>query len=178
MERSDTPPTPGRDLVAALQEIHAASFAWARACCGDPADASDVLQSAYEKILDGRARFDGRSAIKTWLFGVIRLTALEQRRRAWLRVLGLGRIAQEPAAPVPPSADGAHESREAARAVVEALARLAPRQREVVHLVFYEGLTVEAAAGVMGVGVGSARVHYDRGKKRLAVLLEEKGIGR
>lgn len=178
MNRSETPSAPGRELVAELQAIHAASFAWARACAGDPADAADLLQSVYEKILDGRARYDGRSAVKTWLFGVIRLTALEQRRRSWLRALGIGRYRQEPAAAAPPGADGAVDTSEAARAVVDALARVSARQREVLHLVFYEGLTVEQAAAVMQVGVGSARVHYDRGKKRLAALLEEKGIER
>jgi len=40
---------------------------------------------SYLKILEGRARHAGGSAFKTWLFGVIRMTAREQRRRAWLR---------------------------------------------------------------------------------------------
>jgi len=41
----------------------------------------------------------------------------------------------------------------------------------VLHLVFAEDFTVEGAAAVMGIGVGSARTHYDRGKKRLKALL-------
>ena len=59
--------------------------------------------------------------------------------------------------------------------LARALARLSPRQREVLHLVFTEEWTVEAAAEAMGIGVGSARVHYDRGKKRLRALLAEGG---
>ena len=49
--------------------------------------------------------------------------------------------------------------------------QLSPRQREVLHLVFFHELTVEEASHVMGIGVGSARTHYARGKDRMAALL-------
>lgn len=151
------------DEWRAIEALHAASFAWARACARH--DAEDVLQTVYEKILTGRARFGGRSSLKTWLFGVIRLTALEHRRRAWLRALRLAPLDREPAGPPPPASDDA-------RAILSALAQLPERQRQIVHLVFYEDLTVEEAAVTMGVSVGTARVHYDRGKKRMRELLE------
>ena len=38
-------------------------------------------------------------------------------------------------------------------------------------LVFFHGLSIEDAAGVMGVALGTARVHYQRGKRRLVALL-------
>jgi RNA polymerase sigma factor (sigma-70 family) len=52
-----------------------------------------------------------------------------------------------------------------------ALARLARRQREVLELVFSMGMTVQEAADTLAISAGSARVHYDRGKKRVAALL-------
>ncbi len=162
-----------RDLQLALERLHEESFGWALACCGRrPAEAREALQAAYLKVLDGRAAFDGRSSFRTFLFGVIRRTAAEERRREALRRLRLVSIAatQEPLDPAPGAADGMVRSEEARR-LVAALARLPRRQREVLDLVFYHDLTIAEAATVMGVGVGTARVHYERGKARLRALL-------
>ena len=171
--------TPNEELAHALAALQAASFGWALACTGRRRDdAVDVLQDAYAKVLSGAARYDGRAPLKTWFFGVVRLTALEHRRGAAVRFLFGARRGADPAlAPVAPVAgDVATADREIARAVAEALAALPDRQREVVHLVFYEELTIEEASHVMGVALGTARLHYDRGKKRLAELLQARGI--
>ena len=53
------------------------------------------------------------------------------------------------------------------------LDRLPARQRQVLHLVFYQDLTVEQAGEVMGISVGSARTHYHRGKLRLRRELDD-----
>jgi DNA-directed RNA polymerase specialized sigma24 family protein len=47
------------------------------------------------------------------------------------------------------------------------LDRLPDRQREALHLVFYDGPTVDEAADVMHISPGAARRHYQRGKERL-----------
>ncbi|HZI22879.1 MAG TPA: sigma-70 family RNA polymerase sigma factor [Gemmatimonadales bacterium] len=159
-------------LQLELDRLHVAAFGWALACCGgDRAAAEDALQTSYLKILDGRARFDGRAAFRTWLFSVVRLTAAEQRRRTALWRLW-------PRSWLGSAADGRHDAAaaldrsETARQLVVALARLPRRQREVLHLVFYQDLTIAEAAEVAGISLGTARTHYERGKAGLRKLLE------
>lgn len=161
-----------------LQELHAASFGWTLSCCRrDRGEAEEVLQQVYVKVLSGRARHDGRSTFKTWLFGVIRLTAIEHRRFAFLR-LTRGRGAPDAEELAAPSSPDAAVARETAEALAAALAGLAERQREVLHLVFYEGLTIREASAIMGVSLGTARLHYERGKAKLhAALRDASGAG-
>jgi RNA polymerase sigma factor (sigma-70 family) len=162
------------ELRRQLERVHADCFGWAMACCRrDRDDAEEVLQAVYLKVLDGRARYDGGSSFRTWLFGVIRLTAASERRNAWLRSLLLEREAGRlrPDALPSPHAELERDSR--CQSLRRALALLAARQREVLQLVFYHDLTVDEAAAVMGVSVGSARTHYARGKARLAVMLSD-----
>jgi RNA polymerase sigma-70 factor (ECF subfamily) len=163
-----------------LERLHQASFAWALGCCRWRREAAeDVLQASYLKILEVRARFAGRSSFKTWLFSVIRVTAREQWRR-WL----LGRFWQQPLTAVElrleAGTDDVHrlESAAEAAALVHALRKLSARQREVLELVFFQELSIEEASKAMDVSLGSARVHYHRGKARLRRLLDGGGGSR
>jgi RNA polymerase sigma factor (sigma-70 family) len=160
-------------LERELEALHMECWGWALACCRrEPDLAEDVLQSAYLRVLSDRATFDGRSTLKTWVFGVIRLTAMEEerRRRSWVKRnadLETTMQLEDPAA----RADSNAESSEQSATLLAALSSVSPRQKEVLQLVFYHGLTIEEAAAVMNVSIGSARTHYDRGKKALAQAL-------
>jgi RNA polymerase sigma factor (sigma-70 family) len=161
------------DLAAELEALHPNSFGWAMACCERRRDqAEDVLHDVYVKVLAGEARFDGRSTFKTWLFGVVRRTASSVRRRHRLHaLLGLRDARDMHRFQASPEDDAiSTDRRERTR---RALSALSVRQREVLHLVFYQDLTIEEAANIMRVSVGSARTHYHRGKARMAVLLRE-----
>jgi RNA polymerase sigma factor (sigma-70 family) len=161
------------ELRLELEAHHRDAFAWAVNCCHrNRSDAEDVLQATYLKVLEGRARFDHRSTFRTWLFGVVRLTALDQHRRRFVRDLVMARAAVEESFRDPaPAADADLGQVERRAALERALVLLPRRQREVLLLVFYHELSVEDAARVMSIGVGSARQHYARGKTRLREVL-------
>ena len=157
------------ELKALLESHHRECYGWALSCCArNPGQAETVLQTAYLKILQGKAQYDARSTFKTWLFAVIRRTAADNRRRRWLRSLRLVTF-EDTSAEIASRKnidDGLYQS-ELQQLFQQALATLPRRQCEVLQLVFYHDLTLADAAEVMQVSIGSARTHYDRGKKQI-----------
>lgn len=109
---------------------------------------------------------------------MIRKTAISEHRKSLLRKLRLtggpdrttlqSSLDEEPAA--------RFERSEAQIRFQRALEQLPARQRETLHLVFYEDLNLREAARVMGISIGSVRQHYERGKKRLREYLERPEI--
>ena len=169
------------ELRAQLEALHTESFGWALACSdGDRGRAESVLQRSYLKVLEGRGRWEGRSSFKTWFFGVVRHTAAEERRRwIWRRLrLVAAEVAEESqrTSSLRNPADATLFESELREQFRRMLGELPRRQREVLHLVFYQELTIAEAAAAMDVGVGSARTHYERGKKRLRELLEKEQV--
>ena len=158
------------ELKEELEKLHSASFGWALSCCRrDYAEAEEVLQTVYLKILEGKARYRGESSLKTWLFAVIRKTAIgEYRKRLVRSLVFLGSSERQGTGVSPADAPTTLlEKSELQKQFRVALAKLPARQREALHLVFYEDLSLSEAANVMGVSIGSARQHYERGKKHL-----------
>src|SRR5437870_3924941 len=165
------------DFKAELERLHSASFGWALSCCRrDQTEAEEVLQTVYLKILEGKARYRGESSLKTWLFAVIRKTAATEYRRRLLRSLRLAAEAESRIAPFEnPTAN--FERSEVQTHFQGVLKTLPRRQREALHLVFYEDLSLREAADVMGVSIGSARQHYERGKKKVRESLQRMEMG-
>ena len=161
------------ELRAQLEEFHTASFGWALSCCRQNyAEAEEVLQTVYLKILQGKARYDGGSKLQTWLFAVIRNTAISERRKALVRLISAPPLENKVAA----RSQIELERSEMQQRFLEALQSLPTRQRETLHLVFYQELTLSEAAEVMKISIGTARQHYERGKKRLRELLDREEV--
>ena len=160
-------------LVNSLAPLHADAFGWALHCCdGAHAEAADVLQNAYLKVIAGKAVWHERSNLKTWWFGVVRLTAREEQRKRRFRESLPGKILRFCVTDdASQNQSNTLELDESARELRNCLSRLPARQAEVLHLVFYQDLSLAGAAEIMGVSLGSARTHYERGKARLRELL-------
>src|SRR6185369_5837810 len=137
------------DLKAELEALHQASFGWALSCCRhNHAEAEEVLQTVYLKILQGKASYRGECKLQTWLFTVIRKTAISECRKHMLRALksiaiGSGSSASQP------EVELEHSGMQ--RRFQAALAQLPARQRQTLHLVFYQDLSLSEAAEIMNI---------------------------
>ena len=170
------------ELQTELEKLHHASFGWALSCCRhNHAEAEEVLQTVYLKILQGKACYRGECKLQTWLFAVIRKTAISERRKHIVRTL---KAIAAPSSSSDARREGGESSEihqrlersEMQQQFNDALAQLPARQRETLHLVFYQDLSLSEAAEVMNISVGSARRHYERGKKRLREALDREGV--
>ena len=151
---------------SALEAIHSQVFGWALSRCNyDHHAAEDLMQQAYVELLSGNARFRQESSLKTFVFAVVQNLARSRYRRIATRLkLVRQHVAESAASYTPTDATGGGD-------VWRAVATLPARQRDVIELVFCRELTVEEASAVMGVSVGTGRVHYDRAKKALRAKL-------
>lgn len=154
---------------SALEEIHEQVFGWALSRCNyEHVVAEDLVQEAYVALLTGKAKFEKRSTLRTFVFSVVQNLARGRYRRKASRLRLVQKIAQE-------ASDECVEPPEEIKTdgLWRAVQELPQRQRDIVELVFCRDMTIDEASRVMGVTVGTGRVHYDRAKKTLRIKLDE-----
>ncbi len=153
---------------SALEAIHDQVFGWALSRCDyERAVAEDLVQQAYVELLTGKAKFEGRSSLKTFVFSVVQNLARSRFRRVASRT----RLVQEVRRNTFDDAVVAEATSEHSQ-IWRTVQKLPQRQRDVIELVFCRDMTIEDASRVMGVTTGTGRVHYDRAKKALRARLE------
>ena len=144
-------------------------YAYAFSLLRDRAGAEDATALAFERAYRRRGRYDpGKGSERAWLFAIARNAALDELRRR-------RRTAALVADPEDPEAAGAvadgPEAGERRAVVRDALAALEPRDRELVALKFYGGLSNAEIAVLLGVSESNAgtRLHRVVAKLREAV---------
>ncbi|NER12626.1 sigma-70 family RNA polymerase sigma factor [Leptobacterium flavescens] len=147
-----------------LKEHHRDAFIWAGQCCNyDYEEAKEVLQQTYLKIFEKKAVYKERAAFKTWLFSVIRFTAIDHiKKKSTFESLDRLNIVVE-------------EQIEADQVNYrKLLSHLPERQQQVLLLSFYHGMTLAEIAEITKLHIGTVRTHYERGKDSLRTLILKK----
>jgi RNA polymerase sigma-70 factor (ECF subfamily) len=149
---------------------------------GSHADAADLTQEVFLQIADRIAGFRGDASLTSWVYRVTVNLAIDYRRRRARRpARGLGGEGGEgdldvaegrPGTAPPPEDPGAAAARaEGDRRVRDALARLSPKLRAVVVLRYFENLSYEDLAEVLGTSMGTVKSRLNRAHAALEAIL-------
>jgi RNA polymerase sigma-70 factor (ECF subfamily) len=138
-------------------------YAYAAGLLRDRAAAEDVTAAAFERAYRKRSRFNvERGSARAWLFGIARNAALDELRRR-------GRQAELSTDPVDAASlpDRGDQRSELRLLLDSALAKLEARERELVALKFFAGLSNAEIGRVIGTSASNAGTKLHRTMDKL-----------
>jgi len=155
------------------RQLFEAVHARMRSLAGPAApDLDDLIQLAAEQAFKSLPRFDGRSELGTWLYGVCYRVLLNQRRwyRRWKLRFSDHDHDHDPTdeSPTPPEL---LEARSRARQLHHALSRMSDKYRAVVVLHDLQELSVREVAAIVSCSELTVRSRLRDGRKQLTRLL-------
>ncbi len=124
------------------------------------ADAEDVVQEVFLRMLTRAPRFRDEAHEKAWLIRATLNLACDLRRAAARRNVPLDEAASGLEAPEPSP-------------LLSAVRSLPDAYGAVIHLYYYEGYTIQEIAALLGIPAATVGTRLARGRKRLKTLLEE-----
>jgi RNA polymerase sigma-70 factor (ECF subfamily) len=133
---------------------------------GDRAEAMDIAQDTFLKLLDSIRDFRAEASFESWLYRIVVNRCLDHKRRGrrWAPFFdGLMDVLPAPAE----SALSRLIRDEKEQSVQEIVARLRPEQRIVVVLRYTEGLSYEQIAEIVGISAGTVASRLNRAHKIL-----------
>lgn len=127
---------------------------------GDRALAEDAVQETFAAAFAGLDGFRGEARVKTWLYTIFYRTALRMRAL---------RRRETAVAELPPVGIASHAGTVETRlSVKEVLDRLPERDREVLVMAYWDDLTCQEIAEVMGLTPNHVKVLLFRARARFA----------
>ena len=128
----------------------------------DRADADDVAQDVFLKLLKSDAQFESWEHLRRWL---IRVTINECKslfRKPWRRVEDIENLA-----------DSLSAAQDETKAVLSDVMRLPERFRVPIVLYYYLGFSTSEIAELLHVPAATVRTRLARGRSKLKFILEE-----
>jgi RNA polymerase sigma factor (sigma-70 family) len=151
----------GLDFDALYRSSRDDVFAYVAGMLHDRGAAEDVTAAAFERAYRKRRSFDGRRGEpRAWLFGIARNAALDELRRR-------RRTAALAVEPEDTGTEGAVEGALRFSALRAGIESLEPRDRELVALKFFAGLSNPEIASVLGVTQSNAGTLVHRAVQKL-----------
>ncbi len=143
-------------------------FVIARGILMDADEAADAVQEIFTLVCRHLGRFDRRSRFSTWLFRVAVNRSIQEARRRKGRARNV-ELTEAAAAPAPEPADDTDPR------VQAAMARLAPADRALLVLFYWDELSLNEIGESIGCNVNAAKTRLYRARERFRKLYEEEG---
>jgi len=148
-----------------------ALWAYLSRMTGDRQLSDDLLQESYYRFLRARVALDGEAHRRNYLFRIATNLARDARRRHLAAPFERADM-DEGELPGDISLASQAESR---ADVLSAMARLKPRERELLWLAYAQGSTHQEIGEALGLKTGSIKPLLFRARQRMATLLRSAG---
>jgi RNA polymerase sigma-70 factor (ECF subfamily) len=135
-----------------------------------------LISEVFLDVWRQAGRFEGRSAVSTWMLAIARFKALSALRRRPDQELdeetagAIEDLSDDPAA--------ALEKKDKSAMLRKCLTGLSAEHREIIDLVYYHEKSVEEVAEIVGIPENTVKTRMFYARKRLAELVKAAGIDR
>jgi RNA polymerase sigma-70 factor, ECF subfamily len=142
---------------------------------GSPDVAEDLIQETFLRIHHCRGSFARGKQVAPWAYAIARNCFISHVRSARSKLAKASVDADQIELPASSSTSVEEESiaRQTARVVTRVLATLTPARREAFILLRYEGLSVAAAAQIVGISEGALKIRAFHAYEALRAALAE-----
>jgi RNA polymerase sigma-70 factor (ECF subfamily) len=140
------------------------------------AGAEDLISEVFLDVWRQADRFEGRSAVSTWLLAIARFKALSSMRRRPDEELD-----EEAAGAIEDASDTPEVSlqkKDKSGLLRKCLEQLSREHREVIDLVYYHEKSVEEVAEIVGIPEATVKTRMFYARKKLSELLKAAGLDR
>jgi RNA polymerase sigma-70 factor (ECF subfamily) len=140
------------------------------------ASAEDLISEVFLDVWRQADRFEGRSAVSTWLLAIARFKALSSMRRKPDEELD-----DEAAGAIEDASDTPEVSlqkKDKGTVLRNCLEQLSREHREVIDLVYYHEKSVEEVAEIVGIPEATVKTRMFYARKKLSELLKAAGLDR
>ena len=129
------------------------------------ADAEDIYQEVFFRLFSSEPRLESEEHLRAWLIRTTIHCSINLLKSAWRRYFR----------PMPENYDVPAAENESCRfdALRTALKRLPEKQRVAIHLYYFEELSTDEIARILGEKPSTIRSQLRRGREKLKSLLME-----
>lgn len=152
-----------RDLVHRYQDY---VFSIVTRVVKNPAQAEEVTQDVFLRVVRKIDLFSGRSKFSTWLFTIAYRTACNAgtQKQNMVALSEVNEIAYQ---------DQENHQNERQRILWQGIDRLAPKQGVALSLFYLQGFSINEISGIMNLPVNTVKSLLHRGRAKLKSILQE-----